>query len=62
MLMATIAIPRNELAGLPSRIFALLIDGALLSLLSGVLYPFIRNPGVEGVLGTVLEVMSLLPS
>lgn len=52
--MATIAIPTNKLAGLPSRIFALLIDSTLFGLLTGALYPFVRNPGVEGVLGTVL--------
>lgn len=52
--MASLAIPKSEFASLPSRIVALLIDSILFGIITGALYPLIRNPGVEGLLGTVL--------
>jgi uncharacterized RDD family membrane protein YckC len=39
------------LASMPERIFAYLIDGALFGLITGILYPLIRNAGIEGLIG-----------
>jgi uncharacterized RDD family membrane protein YckC len=44
----------TKLATMPERIFAMLIDSVLFGLVSGVLYPFVRNPGIEGLLSTAL--------
>ncbi len=42
------------LASMPERIFAYLIDGALFGLITGVLYPLIRNVSIEGLIGFAL--------
>lgn len=52
--MATLTLSKSEFASLPSRAFALLIDSALFGLVSAVLFAFVRNPGVEGLLSTAL--------
>jgi uncharacterized RDD family membrane protein YckC len=52
--VATIGNTTIKLANKPERIFAMLIDSVLFGIVSGVLYPFVRNPGTEGLLSTVL--------
>jgi uncharacterized RDD family membrane protein YckC len=42
------------LASMPERIFAYLIDGALFGLITGALYPLIRNASIEGLIGFAL--------